>query len=229
MDIRLNLDPKTAVLQKRLAGVKRIIAVSGFKGGVGKSSVACVLALLLAEQGKKTGLMDLDFNGASCDIILGLQKEFPQEIEGLDPPQIGGVKFMTPVFFTQNKAVSLRGAEITGALLELLAVTRWQELDYLALDMPPGFSDAALDIIRFIPRAEILLVHTPSALSQNLLAKAEIALKNFNVKILGGVQNMTPKGLRFDDGLEAAYGKPRELLKTQFAAELEGEIKKLGF
>ena len=226
--IKLNLDPKTAVLQKRLAGGKRIIAVSGFKGGVGKSSIACVLALLLAGQGKKTGLMDLDFNGSSCDIILGLQKEFPQEIEGLDPPQIAGVKFMTPAFFAQNKAVNLRGAEITGALLELLAVTRWQELDYLILDMPPGFADAALDIIRFIPRAKVLLVRAPSVLSQNLLAKAEAALKDLNVKILGEVQNMTPKGLRLDAALEAAYGKPRELLKTQFAADLEREIKNLG-
>jgi len=223
----MNLDPKAAVIKTRLAGVKRVIAVSGFKGGVGKSSVACVLALLLAEQGKKTGLLDLDFNGTSDEIILGRAKEFPEEIEGLDPPVIAGVKFMTPSFFTQNKAVNLRGDEITAAILELLAVSRWQQLDYLILDMPPGFADAALDIIRFIPRAEILLVRTPSVLSQNLIAKAEIVLKGLDVKILGVVENMSSAGIRRDTALEDAYGKPLELLKTQFAADLERIIKNL--
>ena len=223
----MNMDPKAAVIKNRLAGVKRIIAVSGFKGGVGKSSVACVLALLLAEQGKKTGLLDLDFNGASDDIILGRAQEFPQEIEGLDPPVIAGVKFMTPAFFAQNKAVNLRGDEITAAILELLAVTRWRQLDFLILDMPPGFADAALDIIRFIPRAEVLLVKTPSMLSQNLLAKAESVLKELNVKILGVIENMSPNGIRRDSSLEAAYGKPLELLKTPFAADLEHAAKDL--
>jgi ATP-binding protein involved in chromosome partitioning len=227
MAIKLNLDPRISVVKTRLAGVKRIIAVSGFKGGVGKSSVACSLALLLVQNGKKTGLMDLDFTGTSDEVILGLQQEFPQEIEGLDPPVISGVKFMTPAFFAQNKAVNLRGAEITNALLELLAVTRWQELDYLILDMPPGFSDAALDIIRFVPRAEVLLVSTPGALSQKLIAKTEATLKNFNVKIAGTIANMSPKGIAFDDGLEAAYGNPAKLLKTKFAADLEKQIKSL--
>ncbi|MDR0734539.1 MAG: P-loop NTPase [Elusimicrobiota bacterium] len=228
MDIKLNLDPKISAVQGRLAGVKRIIAVSGFKGGVGKSSVACVLALLLAERGKKTGLMDLDFNGACDDIILGLGARFPQEIEGLEPPVINGVKFMTPAFFARNKAVNLRGEEITSAILELLTVTRWQQLDYLILDMPPGFGDAALDIIRFIPQCEVLLVRTPGALSQNIIAKAEAALRDLCVKILGELQNMARAAVRYDDSLEVAYGKPRELLKTQFAEDLEREIKKLG-
>ncbi|MDR1684357.1 MAG: P-loop NTPase [Elusimicrobiota bacterium] len=217
----MQLDPKISAVSRRLKNVGRIIAVSGFKGGVGKSSVACVLALLLAERGLKTGLMDLDFNGASCDVILGLGQQFPQEIEGLDPPVIEGVKFMTPAFFAQNKAVNLRGPEMTNAVLELLAVTRWQRLDYLILDMPPGFADTALDIIRFVPRAEVLAVKTPSILSKNLAAKALQALAGLNVKVLGGIENMSARGLRTDAALEAAYGKPRELLKTQFAQDLQ--------
>ncbi|MDR0645845.1 MAG: P-loop NTPase [Elusimicrobiota bacterium] len=227
MRLKLNLDPKISVIKKRLDGVKRIIAVSGFKGGVGKSSTACVLALLLAQNGKKAGLMDLDFNGTSDEIILGLKKEFPQEIEGLEPPLISGVKFMTAAFFARNKAVNLRGEEITNAILELFAVTRWQNLDFLILDMPPGFSDAALDIIRFIPRAEVIIVSTPSALSQNIIAKAKAALKNFNIKITGSIKNMSPEGINFDGKLEAAYGRPAKLLKTRFAADLKKEIERL--
>jgi ATP-binding protein involved in chromosome partitioning len=135
---------------------------------------------------------------------------------------------MTPAFFTQNKAVNLRGEEITAAILELLAVTRWQQLDFLILDMPPGFGDAALDIIRFIPQCEALLVRAPGALSQNILTKAGAALHGFGVKILGELQNMATQAIRCDGGLEAAYGNPRELLKTQFAADLEREMKNLG-
>jgi ATP-binding protein involved in chromosome partitioning len=225
--MQINLDPKLSTFKTRLAKVKRIIAVSGFKGGVGKSSVSVTLALLLAEKGKKTGLLDLDFNGASCDVILGLGRQFPEEIEGLDPPVIQGVKFMTPAYFAQNKAVNLRGNEITNALLELVAVTRWQELDYLILDMPPGFADTALDIIRFIPRAEVLIVKTPSVLSKNMVDKAEAALKNLGVKVIAEVENLSPSGVRPDNNLEAAYGKPRQLLKTQFAADLDKAVKRI--
>lgn len=223
----MNLDPKTAVLKARLKNIKRIIAVSGFKGGIGKSSIACTLAMLLSAKGKKTGLMDLDFNGASCDIILGLKKEFPEEIEGLTPPEIGGVKFMTPAFFSQNRAVNLRGAEVTNAILELLAVTRWQELDFLILDMPPGFADAALDIIRFIPQAEVLIVTTPSILSKTLAEKAEETLIEMGVKIAGRIENMSEKGIREDSTLEAAYGNPEEILATDFAADLRKEVQKI--
>lgn len=225
--MNLNLDPKLSTLKTRLKNVKKIIAVSGFKGGVGKSSVACVMALLLAEKGFKTGLMDLDFNGTSDEVILGLEQQFPEEIEGLDPPLIEGVKFMTPAFFTQNKAVNLRGEEITNAILELIAVTRWQELDYLILDMPPGFADTALDIIRFMPQAEVLIVKTPSVLSKNLVAKAQAALNELGVKIIGEIENYSINGIKPDINLEGAYGKPKELLKTQFAADVETCLKKL--
>jgi len=121
--------------------------------------------------------------------------------------------------------VNLRGPEVTNALLELFAVTRWQQLDFLVLDMPPGFGDAALDIMRFIPRAEVVIVKTPSILSRSVAARAEAALGKAGIKILGTVENYSQNGIRPDINLEAAYGKPRELLKTQFAADVETWLK----
>ncbi|MDR0953703.1 MAG: P-loop NTPase [Elusimicrobiota bacterium] len=223
----MNLDPKVSAVKNRLKQVKRIIAVSGFKGGVGKSSIACILALLLAKAGKKTGLMDLDFNGDSCAAILGVKQEFPEEIFGLTPPIISGVKLMTPAFFSQKKAINLRGAEITNVILELAAVTQWGELDFLILDMPPGFADAALDIIRFMPQAKVLLVKTPSVLSKTLVERAQSVLKTLNVSIMGEIENLSARGLPYDDTLEAAYGNPEKLKATPLALALEKQIPKL--
>jgi len=106
----MKIDPRPSVIEERLKNVKRIIAVTGWKGGIGKSVTACSLALLLAKKGYKTGLFDLDFAGASDHIILGSKNIFPREEKGLEPPVLEGVKFMSVVFFSQNKAVPLRGA-----------------------------------------------------------------------------------------------------------------------
>ncbi|MDR0842085.1 MAG: P-loop NTPase, partial [Acidobacteriota bacterium] len=174
--MNVHLDPRPYAIAARLAGVKKIFAVSGFKGGVGKSSVACLLSLVSADHHHKTGLLDLDFSGASCHLILGIEpgpgKAFPEEIEGLRPPEINGVKFMSLAFFTQDRAMHLRGKEVTDVVTELLAVTNWGELDVLFLDMPPGISDVALDIMRLVPGVEIIGVVTPSVLSRNLAFRA---------------------------------------------------------
>ncbi len=222
--MNINLDPKPSVIKARLGKIKNIVAVSGFKGGVGKSSIAAVLALILAQKGKKTGLLDLDFNGASSDGILGLKDEFPEEIEGLEPPLIGGVKLMTPAFFTQAKAVNFRGAEVTEALLEILAITRWGELDFLIIDMPPGFGDAAADLIKFMPQAQVLIVKTQGMLSQRLAARSIELLNKLGVKVLGEVENLSPNGIEFDAKLENAYGNTADLLKTDFSKNIEKAI-----
>jgi ATP-binding protein involved in chromosome partitioning len=152
------LDPRPSVIDERLKKVKRVIAVTGWKGGIGKSVTASTLALLLAKKGLKTGLLDLDFSGASAHLILGANGLFPKEKKGIEPPLFYGVKFMSVAFFSETKAVPLRGADISDAIIELLAITQWGELDFLIIDMPPGINDAALDVIRLIPRAEVLAV-----------------------------------------------------------------------
>lgn len=229
------IDPRPSVIAERLSGVKRVIAVTGWKGGIGKSVTASTLALLLAKKGFRTGLFDLDFAGASDHLVLGAKGLFPKEEKGLEPPLCGGVKFMSVVFFSAGKAVPLRGANVSDAIIELLAVTQWGELDFLVLDMPPGINDAALDVMRFIGRAEVLAVTTPSVLAHDVLDRSLALYRKLRAPVLGVVENMSsgraPKGaaaaIRRDPALERALGRPAALLKTAFARDLARAARKL--
>lgn len=229
-----NIDPRPSVIEERLKNVKRVVAVTGWKGGIGKSVTACTLALLLAKKGYKTGLFDLDFAGASDHIILGAKGLFPKEEKGLEPPVYEGVKFMSLVFFSENKAVPLRGANVSDAIIELLAITQWGELDFLVLDMPPGINDAALDVMRFARRAEVLAVTTPSVIAHDVLERSLALYRSLKAPVLGVVENMarcTAPGaaacLRYDPELEAALGKPARLLETVFCRDLTRALKTL--
>jgi ATP-binding protein involved in chromosome partitioning len=228
----MNIDPRPAVIAERLAGVKRVIAVTGWKGGIGKSVTASTLALLLAEKGRRTGLFDLDFAGASDHLILGANGLFPKEEKGLQPPELRGVKFMSVSFFSEGKAVPLRGANVSDAIIELLAITQWGELDFLVLDMPPGINDAALDVLRFVPGCEMLAVTTPSVLAHSMLERSMDLYKRLGVPVLGVVENMAGKAgrraVRRDAALEKALGRPGALLKTVFAADLARAAVEMG-
>lgn len=230
----MSIDPRPSVIENRLKQVRRVIAVTGWKGGIGKSVTACTLALLLAKKGYKTGLFDLDFAGASDHLVLGAKGIFPKEEKGLEPPVYEGVKFMSVVFFSENKAVPLRGANVSDAIIELLAITQWGELDFLVLDMPPGINDAALDVMRFARGAEVLAVTTPSLLSHDVLDRSLKLYRDLKVPVLGVVENMSAgarhkaaAAIRRDPGLERALGRPAALLKTAFAADLERAARKL--
>jgi ATP-binding protein involved in chromosome partitioning len=224
------LDPRPSVIRTRLSRIKRIIAVTGWKGGIGKSVTASTLALLLSKKGFGTGLLDLDFAGASDHVVLGADGVFPKERLGLEPPVVSGVKFMSVSFFSKNKAVPLRGANVSDAVIEMLAVTQWGELDFLVIDMPPGINDTALDVIRLLPRTEVLAVTTPSVLAHSVLDRSIELYNNLNIPLLGVIENMSGRAgvrsarasgrLRYDAGLEKALGKPAKMLKTKFAADL---------
>lgn len=224
------LDPRPSVIGARLSGIKRTIAVTGWKGGIGKSVTASTLALLLAEDGLRTGLLDLDLAGASDHVVLGAGGLFPEEKMGLEPPLVSGVKFMSVAFFSKDKAVPLRGANISDAIIELLAITQWGGLDYLVIDMPPGINDTALDVIRLLPRTEVLAVTTPSVLAHSVLERSIELYNSLKVPVLGVIENMSAAGarsgsyagrLRYDAGLEKALGRPDRLLKTRFAGDLK--------
>ncbi len=231
--LNLNLDPRAFVIPARLKKIKKIIAVSGFKGGVGKSTAACVLSLVLAKKGFKVGLADLDLTSSSCHTILGADigpgKIFPEEVEGLLPPEIEGIKFMSVAFFTSESALNLRGAQISNTILELFAVTNWGELDYLVLDMPPGISDAALDVLRYVPQAEILCITTPSIVARNILSKAVQMLLSQGAKFLGFIENGSSSlaediaglenlgSVSFESAFETFLGNPKKLLGSSWA------------
>ncbi len=233
------IDPREIAINARLENVKRVIPVVSGKGGVGKSLVSTMLALALAEKGYKVGLLDLDFHGASDHVILGFEpKEFPEEDKGVVPHTVHGIKFMTIAYYTEDKPTPLRGKEVSDALIELLTITRWDELDYLVVDMPPGLGDQLLDVLRFLKRGEFLVVATPSKLALNVVRKLVQLLLEERHRVLGIVENMKLddekdvealakefgiqylEGIPFYPDLDAKIGNVHELMKTEFAGKI---------
>ncbi|MDI6805946.1 MAG: P-loop NTPase, partial [Candidatus Bathyarchaeia archaeon] len=143
-------DPRISVINERIKEIRNIITVSSGKGGVGKSLVASTLALTLTKKGYSVGLFDLDFTSPSTHVILGIEGVQPKENKGLVPPSVHGLKYMSIVYYSGEHASPLRGVDVSNALIELLAITRWGKLDFLVVDMPPGIGDATLDLLRLI-------------------------------------------------------------------------------
>jgi ATP-binding protein involved in chromosome partitioning len=233
------VDPRTSMINERLKRISRIIAVSSGKGGVGKSLVATTLALTLARKGCKVGLFDLDFTSPSTHIILGAKDAQPKEEKGIVPPIVKGLEYMSLIYYCGDNAVPLRGADVSNALIELLAVTRWSQLDYLVIDMPPGIGDAVLDLIRLVKRVEFLIVTTPSRLAFETVKKQLSLLQELKMPIIGVVENMkmnsaqsiqqqTEKmGIAFlgeipyDLKVEEAIGDETKLLGTALAQKVK--------
>ena len=230
-------DPRLEVIGRRLEKVKHIIAVSSGKGGVGKSVVASALSLELSSRGHSVGLLDLDFTSPSTHVILGIQDVFPDEERGIIPPLVKGLRYISITFYALDRPAPLRGSEVSDAIIEVLAITRWEELDYLIIDMPPGMGDATLDMIRLIPRIRFLLVSTPSKVAYETVRKQLILLTGLNVPVIGVIENMvmhSPRlrsqveedganylgSINYDPVLEEALGDTEMLKKTAMYAEL---------
>jgi ATP-binding protein involved in chromosome partitioning len=232
-------DPRTSIISQRLKHIHRIVAVSSGKGGVGKSLVATTLALALVNKGAKVGLFDLDFTSPSTHLILGAKNASPTEDKGLIPPNVEGLEYMSLVYYSGDQAAPLRGAETSNALIELLAVTLWGNLDYLVIDTPPGIGDALLDLVKLVPRIEFLIVTTPSQLAFETVKKQVHLLQDLKVPIVGIVENMKitktdsvkqqteALGLKFlaeipyDATVEAAIGDTEKLLHTELAEKVQ--------
>lgn len=233
------VDPRVSVISERLKPVRNIIAVSSGKGGVGKSLTASTLALVLARRGYKTGLFDLDFTSPSTHIILGVGGVKPREEKGIIPPQVHGITYMSIIYYSGEHVAPLRGADVSNALIELLAITRWGELDFLIIDMPPGIGDATLDIIRLIKQIKFLIVTTPSQLAFETVRKLVKLLKDLKVQVVGVIENMKMSdsvfikqetrslsvpylgGINFDAKIEDAVGNVDELLLSNFGKRID--------
>ncbi len=239
------MEPRTSVIEKLLININRIIAVASGKGGVGKSLVASSLALHLAQEGYRVGLLDLDLYGPSSHIILGVKHEFPTEEKGIIPPVVHGISFMSIVYFTEEKPSPFRGVDISNIILELLAITQWGSLDFLIIDMPPGIGDETLDVIRYMKTSEFLVVTTPSKVAMGAVSKLLNILIELKKPVLGVIENMTMMDssfieqevkrlqirylgkIHFDETLEESIGKPDHLKKTQAMKDLRVILKKM--
>ncbi|MEL4179909.1 iron-sulfur cluster carrier protein ApbC [Roseateles sp. PN1] len=175
-----------------LPGVKNIIAVASGKGGVGKSTTAANLALALAAEGARVGILDADIYGPSLPLMLGVAgKPESQDGQTMEPLMAHGLQVMSIGFLVeQDQAMIWRGPMATQALEQLLRQTRWQDLDYLVVDMPPGTGDIQLTLSQRVPVTGAVIVTTPQDIA---LIDAKKGLKMFEkvgVPILGIVENM---------------------------------------
>jgi ATP-binding protein involved in chromosome partitioning len=185
------IDPRPAVISRRLAPIRRILAFSSAKGGVGKSVCSVLSALALRRAGLRVGLLDLDFQGASIHLLLGAELRFPEEEGGIRPLRAReSLDFMSFAAFSRESAVPLRGGEVSEALLELLAVTIWDPLDFLLIDLPPGIGDELLDVLRLLPGTEYVVVATPSALALRVVERLLVLLGELRLPVRGMIENM---------------------------------------
>jgi len=178
---------------KLVPNVKNIIAVASGKGGVGKSTVAVNLALGLAAEGASVGMLDADIYGPSQPTMLGIRGR-PESRDGKSiEPMVGhGVQAMSIGFLIDTETPMVwRGPMVTQALEQLLKETRWRDIDYLVVDLPPGTGDIQLTLAQRVPVTGAVIVTTPQDIA---LLDARKGLKMFekvNIPILGIVENMS--------------------------------------
>jgi ATP-binding protein involved in chromosome partitioning len=179
---------------KPIQGIKNIVVVASGKGGVGKSTTAANLALALAHDGARVGLMDADIYGPSQARMMGLAGQRPTSTDGktFQPLDAYGVKVMSiGLLVDDEQPMVWRGPMVTQALTQLLNDCRWGELDYLIVDMPPGTGDIQLTLSQRVPLSGAVIVTTPQDIA---LLDARKGLKMFEkvgVPVLGIVENMS--------------------------------------
>jgi ATP-binding protein involved in chromosome partitioning len=203
VDIKGNIQVKTRQLLRTespelLPDVKNIIAITSGKGGVGKSTVSANLAVALAQQGYKVGLLDADIFGPSIPKMFGVEEAHPYmekvgERELIMPVEKYGVKMLSIGFFVdKNNALVWRGTMASNALKQLLTDAYWGELDFFLIDLPPGTSDIHLTLVQTLAVTGVVVVTTPQEVA---LADARKGVNMFtgekvNVPVLGLVENM---------------------------------------
>lgn len=198
--------------------VKSVIAVGSGKGGVGKSTISASIAVGLQRAGASVGLMDADVYGPSIPHLFGVS-ERPQVVEDkIQPIQANGMPLMSMGFMVPpGEAVVWRGPMLHGAITQFLRDTRWGELDYLIIDMPPGTGDIALTLSQLLPLTGAVVVCTPQEVALLDAVKAIAMFRKVNINVLGMVENMS--GFLCPD-----CGKRYDIFGSGGAREKAGEL-----
>jgi ATP-binding protein involved in chromosome partitioning len=176
-----------------LPGVRRVVAVASAKGGVGKSTIAVNLALALAEEGHRVGLLDADIYGPSLPTMLRID-EPPQvtEDKAMVPGRAHGLQVLSMgLLIDPEQAVIWRGPMVFSAVKQFLKDARWQDLDYLVVDLPPGTGDAQLTLVQQTPLAGVVMVTTPQEVALADVRRGIQMFRQVDVPVLGIVENMS--------------------------------------
>ncbi|QJD85050.1 Mrp/NBP35 family ATP-binding protein [Cohnella herbarum] len=206
------------------SGVEFIAIASG-KGGVGKSTVTVNLAVALARQGKRVGLIDSDIYGFSVPDMMGIEERPEQIGDKIKPVERFGVKVISMGFFVEdNNPIVWRGPMLGKMLRNFFAEVDWGELDYLLLDLPPGTGDVALDVHQMIPQSKEIIVTTPHATAAFVAARAGAMAIKTNHDIIGVVENMSYFESKETGAREYVFGrggggKLAETLNTELLAQ----------
>jgi ATP-binding protein involved in chromosome partitioning len=178
-----------------LPGIRSVVTVASGKGGVGKSTTSVNLALALAKQGLKVGLLDADIYGPSLPRMMGLRTAKPthSDKEGkIVPPSAFGIRIMSIGFMVdEEQPVIWRGPMAMGALEQLLRDTDWGELDVLVVDMPPGTGDIQLSMAQRVPVTGAVIVSTPQDVALLDARKGLNMFRKVNVPVFGLIENMS--------------------------------------
>jgi ATP-binding protein involved in chromosome partitioning len=228
--------PRGGVLDKAaIPGVSHVIAVAAGKGGVGKSTVAVNLAVALAQEGARVGLLDADVYGPSVPLMMGVKGQQPAATTGPDgqplmlPIEAYGIKMMSIGFMVEDeKPVIWRGPMVSQLLRQFLYQVDWAPLDYLIIDMPPGTGDIALTLAQSLQNVGLtgaVTVTTPQSVATLDVLKSMEMFKKVNVPLLGVVENMAyfiapDTGTRYD--IFGSGGAAR--LAAQESVPLLGQI-----
>ena len=211
-----------------LKGVKNLIAVASGKGGVGKSSTAVNLALGLAQQGARVGLLDADIYGPSIPQMLGVGGQQPHSPDGkhIEAISAQGIALMSIGFLVDaDSPMVWRGPMVTSALEQLLRDTLWGDLDYLVVDMPPGTGDIQLTLAQKVPVTGSVIVTTPQDIALLDARKGIRMFEKVGVPILGIVENMSVHICSQCGHAESIFGEGGgESLGADFQVPLLGKL-----
>jgi ATP-binding protein involved in chromosome partitioning len=183
--------------------IRNAIAIGSGKGGVGKSTVAVNVAVVLAQSGARVGLLDADIYGPNIPTMMGIERMAPPVDGKMIPPEKYGVKIMSIGFLVKaEQPLIWRGPMLHSAIRQFLSDVEWGELDYLIVDLPPGTGDAGLSVAQSLPLSGGVIVTLPQQVSLDDARRGLEMFRQLNVNLLGVVENMSylelPDGTRMD-------------------------------